>query len=89
MPRATLAIVNREPAPPLLRGTVMVLNAIMKPFVRPHWSGTEKLPPVGGAVIAVNHISNADPLAVGQFLAYSGRWPYFLAKASLFTIPGF
>ena len=34
-----------------------------------------------------NHISNADPLAVGQFLAFSGRWPRFLAKASVFRIP--
>jgi 1-acyl-sn-glycerol-3-phosphate acyltransferase len=87
--RVTLAVANQEPAPPLLRSTVMLLNAIMKPFVRPSWSGTEKLPKVGGVVIAVNHISNADPLAVGQFLAYSGRWPYFLAKASLFGVPGF
>jgi 1-acyl-sn-glycerol-3-phosphate acyltransferase len=89
MRRAALADVNSEPAPPLLRGTVMVLNAIMKPFVRPQWSGTDKLPRVGGMVVAVNHISNADPLAVGQFLAYSGRWPYFLAKASLFGVPAF
>ena len=87
--RATLAVANQEPAPPLLRGTVMLLNAIMKPFVRPSWSGTEKLPKVGGLVIAVNHISNTDPLAIGQFLAYSGRWPYFLAKSSLFGVPGF
>ena len=35
-----------------------------------------------------NHISNADPLALGQFLAYSGRWPRFLAKSSLFGVPG-
>ena len=34
-----------------------------------------------------NHISNADPLALGQFLAFSGRWPRFLAKASVFKLP--
>jgi 1-acyl-sn-glycerol-3-phosphate acyltransferase len=38
-------------------------------------------------IFVANHISNADPLAVGQFLAYSGRWPRFLAKASVFEIP--
>ena len=41
----------------------------------------------GGVVVVANHISNADPLALGQFLAYSGRWPRFLAKASLFKVP--
>jgi 1-acyl-sn-glycerol-3-phosphate acyltransferase len=38
-------------------------------------------------IFVVNHISNVDPLAVGQFLAFSGRWPRFLAKSSLFDVP--
>ncbi len=84
-----MAKANTEPAPPVLYWTVAVLNAIMKPFVRPDWSATDKLPSVGGLVLAVNHISNADPLAIGQFLAYSGRWPHFLAKSSLFDVPAF
>ncbi len=87
--RSSLARVNSEPAPRILFGTVAVLNAIMKPFVRPRWIATDKLPRVGGLVLAVNHISNVDPLVIGQFLAYSGRWPHFLAKASLFRVPGF
>jgi len=45
------------------------------------------VPQTGGVIFVANHISNADPLALGQFLAYSGRWPRFLAKASLFEIP--
>lgn len=84
-----MAKANAEPAPPVLYWTVAVLNAIMRPFVRPTWLATEKLPRVGGLVVAVNHISNADPLAIGQFLAYSGRWPHFLAKSSLFDVPAF
>ena len=87
--RRSLAQANREPAPVMLPFTVRVLNAIMRPFTRTDWVGVEKLPPTGGLVIAVNHISNTDPLAVGQFLAYSGRWPHFLAKSSLFGVPGF
>lgn len=31
------------------------------------------------------HISNFDPLALGHFLAYAGRWPRYLAKESLFS----
>ena len=46
------------------------------------------MPDHGGVVVVANHISNADPLALGQFLAYSGRWPRFLAKSSLFHVPG-
>ena len=38
-------------------------------------------------IFVANHISNADPLVVGQFLAFSGRWPRFVAKASVFRIP--
>lgn len=87
--RPTLAEVNRESAPALLPATVRFLNAIMKPFTRTDWAGVEKLPQTGGLVIAVNHISNTDPLAIGQFLAYSGRWPHFLAKSSLFEVPLF
>jgi 1-acyl-sn-glycerol-3-phosphate acyltransferase len=87
--RPSLAEANSEPAPAALPATVRVLNAIMKPFTRTEWSGTEKLPPTGGLVVVANHISNTDPLAIGQFLAYSGRWPHFLAKSSLFRVPGF
>ena len=34
-----------------------------------------------------NHISNVDPIAVGQYVAFAGRWPRFLGKASLFRVP--
>jgi 1-acyl-sn-glycerol-3-phosphate acyltransferase len=84
----SLAQANREPG----RGTIFVvvslLNLIMRPLTRRDWRGQDKIPQTGGGVIFVaNHISNADPLALGQFLAFSGRWPRFLAKASLFRYP--
>lgn len=52
--------------------------------------GTEHLPPVGGAVLAVNHTSFWDFFA-------AGRWPYehlgrpsrILAKNELFHVPAF
>ena len=34
-----------------------------------------------------NHISSLDPVLVGVFLAYNGRWPHFLAKESMFRAP--
>jgi 1-acyl-sn-glycerol-3-phosphate acyltransferase len=82
-----LAEVNHEPGERALFRTVAVLNAIMVPFTKRDWRGQRKVPQTGGLILAVNHISNADPLAIGQFIAYSGRWPRFLAKTSLFRLP--
>ena len=59
----------------------------MRPLTKRDWRYQDKVPQTGGVIFVANHISNADPLAVGQFLAYSGRWPRFLAKASVFEIP--
>src|SRR5215204_2594186 len=84
---APLSEVNTEPAEPALVRTVRLLDAIMRPWTRRDWQDQHKIPQTGGVIFVVNHISNADPLAVGQFLAFSGRWPRFLAKSSLFDLP--
>ena len=88
-PVPRLDVANREPGDATIRPLVKVLNAVLQPLSRRDWSGQEHLPPTGGVIVVANHISNADPLALGQFLAYSGRWPRFLAKSSLFGVPGF
>jgi len=82
-----LAEVNTEPAEPALIRTVRLLHAILRPLTRRDWQDQNKIPQAGGVIFVVNHISHADPLAVGQFLAFSGRWPRFLAKSSLFDLP--
>jgi 1-acyl-sn-glycerol-3-phosphate acyltransferase len=82
-----LSRVNTEPAEPALIRTVWLLNLIMRPLTKRDWQDQQKIPRTGGVIFVVNHISNADPLAVGQFLAFSGRWPRFLAKSSLFAVP--
>lgn len=41
----------------------------------------------GPAIIVPNHISSLDPVLIGVFLAYNGRWPHFLAKESMFRVP--
>jgi 1-acyl-sn-glycerol-3-phosphate acyltransferase len=83
----SLAQVNREPGRKTIFGVVTLLNAIVGPLTKRDWRAQEKVPQIGGVIFVVNHISNADPLALGQFLAFSGRWPRFLAKASLFAVP--
>jgi len=64
-----------------------LVHTLLRRLTRRDWRGQEKIPQTGGVVFVVNHISNVDPLAVGQYLALSGRWPRFLAKSSLFAIP--
>ena len=82
-----LSEANHEPGAHTISAVVKIANAIMKPLTKRDWRYQDKVPQTGGVIFVPNHISNADPLAVGQFLAFSGRWPRFLAKASVFRIP--
>lgn len=82
-----LDVVNREPGDRTIRPLVKALNVVLAPLSRRDWDGIGRLPATGGVIVVANHISNADPLALGQFLAYAGRWPRFLAKSSLFRVP--
>ena len=86
-PARSLARANLEPGRGTIFGVVTLLNALLRPLTKRDWRAQEKVPQTGGVIFVVNHISNADPLALGQFLAFSGRWPRFLAKASLFRVP--
>lgn len=79
--------VNTEPAEKTLVAVISILSGIVRPFTHRDWRGQENLPATGGVLVVSNHISNFDPIAVGQYLAFSGRWPRFLGKASLFTVP--
>ena len=82
-----LSRANREPGGRVIFGVVSLLHAVIKPLTHRDWRDQHKIPATGGVVLVVNHISNVDPLAVGQFVAFSGRWPRFLAKASIFDVP--
>ena len=63
--------------------------AVLKPLCLLLWrresSGREHAPSSGGVILAVNHISLLDPIAVCDFVLYDlRRAPRFLAKADLF-----
>src|SRR5438045_1000520 len=69
------------------RVAVAVILPVLKVMTRRTWSGTSNIPATGGVIIASTHMSHADPLIVAHFVYGVGRWPEFLAKSSLFTIP--
>jgi 1-acyl-sn-glycerol-3-phosphate acyltransferase len=86
-PLPPLSQVNSEPAEKTLVRVVWILNEVVKRVTRREWTGQDKVPKTGGVVFVMNHISNLDPIVFGQFLAYAGRYPHFLGKASLFKLP--
>ena len=82
-----LAQANAEPGERAIYWTVRLLDAVARPLTHRDWRQQERLPRTGGVVVVANHISHVDPIALGQYVAFSGRWPRFLAKASLFRVP--
>lgn len=86
--RRSLRRVNQEPAPWVYRYLVLKLARVVIPLVaRRHWGGQEHVPQQGGVLVVANHISNFDPIMVGEYLIYSGRWPRFLGKSELWRVP--
>lgn len=68
----------------LAAAAIPALNAL----ITHTWRGTERLPRDTGFIAVPNHVTEIDPLIVGHFL-YSNRvLPHFLAKDSLFRVPG-
>jgi len=67
------------------RLAVVILKPLLLLLTRRRWSGFESIPPTGGVIVAVNHISHADPLVFADALVFSTRrMPRILAKSTLF-----
>ncbi|KWW99633.1 1-acyl-sn-glycerol-3-phosphate acyltransferase [Carbonactinospora thermoautotrophica] len=65
----------------------LLLRPLLMLLTKRDWRGTEHIPREGGFIVAANHISYFDPIALGHFLYDNGRLPRYLAKSGLFTIP--
>jgi 1-acyl-sn-glycerol-3-phosphate acyltransferase len=70
-----------------MRFAVLVVYPLVSLLFRRRWVGLDRIPVTGPAIVAVNHISYADPLIFARFIWDAGRVPRYLAKASLFTLP--
>lgn len=68
-----------------------LLASLVLPFwslmVRYRFTPKSKLPSTGPFILAPNHYSEIDPIAVGGAVWHLGRLPRFMAKASLFKLP--
>lgn len=67
------------------RFAVVLLKPVLLLLTRRRWIGLENIPPAGGVIVAVNHISHADPLPFADAMLFgTRRAPRFLAKSTLF-----
>jgi 1-acyl-sn-glycerol-3-phosphate acyltransferase len=64
----------------------MILRPTIRALMKDDWQGQEHIPKSGGVIVAVNHLSYADVLAVALFCDQADRYPTFLAKSGLFKI---
>jgi 1-acyl-sn-glycerol-3-phosphate acyltransferase len=65
--------------------TSVAVPALSRVIVSRDWRGQQNIPRTGGLIVAANHISEADPLALCHYLwTCGGRYPVFLAKSALF-----
>lgn len=62
-----------------------ILKPLCWAFMKRDWRGLEHVPRDGGVILAANHISHADPIALADYIVYgTGRIARFLAKSTLF-----
>lgn len=69
------------------RATAAVVLPVLGIWTKRTWLGLENVPAEGGVILAANHMSHFDPLVVAHYVYGAGRWPRFLAKASLWKVP--
>jgi 1-acyl-sn-glycerol-3-phosphate acyltransferase len=66
---------------------VAVAEPLLLLLTKRRWKGGENIPPTGGCILVVNHISHLDPITCAHFVYAWGRIVRFLAKAEIFEVP--
>ena len=63
---------------------VGILKPLLLATTKQDWTGGEKIPASGGAIIALNHVSHVDPITAAHLVWDYGRESRYLAKSGLF-----
>jgi len=69
------------------RLVVVVVKPLLRLFTIRDHRGQENVPSSGGIIVVANHVSELDPLTVGEYLWDLHRPPRFLAKKELWRTP--
>lgn len=85
--RLKLRDANPTPVQPAYRRMAGFVGWLMRRLTKQDWDDAPDLPRSGGVVVVANHISNADPLVLAQYVVWQGRWPRFLAKIEVWSMP--
>lgn len=85
--RPPFRLTNQEPASWVYRCIANLARNLVPLVARTHWAGQDNVPQSGPVIIVANHISNFDPIVLGQYLIWSGRWPRFLGKSDIWRVP--
>lgn len=87
----TVKIRSRGSAEKRRPGIFMILAGLVLPvwslMVRYRFTAESQIPKKGSFILAPNHFSEIDPIAMGAAVWHLGRLPRFMAKASLFKVP--
>ena len=65
-----------------------IVRPILRLAMRRDWRGSEHLPAEGGFIATANHLTNLDALVFAHYLYDHGAPARFLAKHTLFSVPG-
>ncbi|MCA1825085.1 MAG: lysophospholipid acyltransferase family protein [Mycobacteriales bacterium] len=84
-----MADTRRRKAEPWFRFAILTIKPALLVLLRRRHSGHEHIPQSGGVIVAANHISYVDPLDLALFVLNAGRRVRYLAKSTLFKVPGF
>lgn len=85
--RLPLAKANPTPVQPAYRRMARFAGWLLRRLTKQDWDGAAHLPRTGGVIVVANHISNADPLVLAHYVVWQGRWPRFLAKIEVWSMP--
>jgi len=72
------------PATPVYSALRMFLSPFLRPLLRWRIHGAERIPRSGATILAANHLSHVDPIAV---IAAARRTTHYLAKDGHFSNP--